>query len=81
MPRRSVCRLELPSRSRRREGKGKGTGSVTRPWDLQFKAQSDRLISLERSHAKAQTVVAKCSLVAQGLMDKLTSARKELVTA
>ena len=63
------------------KGKGQGTGSVTRPWDLQFKAQSDRPISLERSHAKAQTVVAKCSLVVQGLMDKLTSARKELVTA
>ena len=60
---------------------GKGTGAVTRPWDLQFKAQSDRLIALEKSHAKAHAAAAKCSQVVEAFMAKLHSARQELLAA
>ena len=57
------------------------SSTAVRPWDLQFKAQSDRLIHLERAHAKAQEAVAKSSQVVQGVMENLSAARKELLEA
>ena len=58
-----------------------GAYTATRPWDLQFKAQSDRLIHLEKAHAKAHEEACRCSQVVQGITVKLETAREELTEA
>ena len=58
-----------------------GAYTATRPWDLQFKAQSDRLIHLEKAHAKAHEDACRCSQVVQGITVKLETAREELTEA
>ena len=58
-----------------------GAYAAIRPWDLQFKAQSDRLIHLEKAHAKAHEEACKGSQVVQGITAKLEAAREELTEA